>query len=523
MAQQQLNQTVAAPAFKGINTEDSPVGLDPSYALVANNCVIDQYGRIGCRKGFKPYSATTGYPDIYEPNYLSVFSFVRIDGTHKLFGTREDGGIYDLTSSTPTKISGPFDLEETRFINFNSECLAVEASGTYLFAYVQGGTGNNTFDRVTTAPKCYEGVGAFGRLWLAGSELGDNKQVIRWGDLLSLGNFDTGSSGSINVSKAWPKGQDNIVGLAAHNGRLIIFGSNNILIYAGAEDPATMFLEDAISGIGCLDRNTIQNTGTDVVFLSSQGVLGLARTIQEKSLPVRDLSRNVQSELKYWAGRAGYPITSVYSPEEGFYLLFVSNSSVTGTRWNVYCFNMEGQLEQGQQRVTKWATSLATCMTRGFDGTLYIGCQLGGGTYEGFTDLNDNGYRMDVVTAPVTFGDTSRLKMPKRIAFQLKTGYLFPSGAGEDKIANIKWYYDYDFIWDYEEVILNDFIDGSQFGTNSFDSVYLSANGATTNSIPYVNPTGNGRVFSVGFETVIEGTPISIQEINIKALLGKLV
>ena len=523
MAQTQVHQTIAAPAFKGVNTEDSPVGLDPSYAIAANNCVIDQYGRIGCRKGFKPFSSSTTSPSYSDPYYTNLFSFIRIDGTHKIFGTRDDGGIYDLTTSTPSKISGAFNQEDTRYINFNSECLAVGSDGSFLLLYVQGGTGDNTFDRVTTAPKCYEGIGAFGRLWLVTTEVGDNKQVIKWGDLLSVGNFSTGSAGSINVSKVWPKGQDNIVGLAAHNGRLIIFGSNNILIYAGAEDPATMVLEDAISGVGCLDRNTIQNTGTDVVFLSSQGLLGLARTIQEKSLPVRDLSRNVQSELKYFSTTAAGPISSVYSPEEGFYLLFIPDSIISGTQYNVYCFNMEGQLEQGQQRVTKWPNTYASAMSRGFDGTLYMACQLGAGTYEGFIDLNDKRYTMEVVTAPITFGDTSRLKIPKRIAFQLKTGYLLPTGEGGDRNAFIKWYYDYDISPTEEEITLNDFVDGTQQGTLSFNSIYLSASGAVDNSIPYVNPTGNGRVFSVGFETRIENTPISIQEINIKALLGKLV
>ena len=52
MAQDRQNITIAAPAFRGLNTQDSPLSLDASYASVADNCVIDQYGRIGSRKGF---------------------------------------------------------------------------------------------------------------------------------------------------------------------------------------------------------------------------------------------------------------------------------------------------------------------------------------------------------------------------------------------------------------------------------------------------------------------------------------
>ena len=52
MAQQLQNITVAAPGFAGLNTQDSPIGIDPSFASVADNCVIDQLGRIGARKGW---------------------------------------------------------------------------------------------------------------------------------------------------------------------------------------------------------------------------------------------------------------------------------------------------------------------------------------------------------------------------------------------------------------------------------------------------------------------------------------
>ena len=56
MAQRLQNITIQAPGFAGINTQDSPIGLDPSFASIADNCVIDQYGRIGARKGYSAVS-----------------------------------------------------------------------------------------------------------------------------------------------------------------------------------------------------------------------------------------------------------------------------------------------------------------------------------------------------------------------------------------------------------------------------------------------------------------------------------
>jgi len=54
MAQQIQSYAISAPGFYGLNTQDSSLDLASGYALTATNCVIDQYGRIGARKGWTP-------------------------------------------------------------------------------------------------------------------------------------------------------------------------------------------------------------------------------------------------------------------------------------------------------------------------------------------------------------------------------------------------------------------------------------------------------------------------------------
>ena len=51
MAQELKSINLVAPAFKGINTEDSPLAQDPSFAESADNAIIDKRGRIAARKG----------------------------------------------------------------------------------------------------------------------------------------------------------------------------------------------------------------------------------------------------------------------------------------------------------------------------------------------------------------------------------------------------------------------------------------------------------------------------------------
>ena len=52
MSKQLQSYSLSAPGFFGLNTEDSPLDLGVGFALVATNCILDQYGRIGARKGW---------------------------------------------------------------------------------------------------------------------------------------------------------------------------------------------------------------------------------------------------------------------------------------------------------------------------------------------------------------------------------------------------------------------------------------------------------------------------------------
>ena len=55
MTQPTQQFTIESNAFQGLNTEMNPIGSDPSYALTADNCVIDRViGRISAREAFAP-------------------------------------------------------------------------------------------------------------------------------------------------------------------------------------------------------------------------------------------------------------------------------------------------------------------------------------------------------------------------------------------------------------------------------------------------------------------------------------
>jgi hypothetical protein len=79
VSQQLQVYAVSAPGFSGLNTQDSPTDLSAGYALTAVNCVIDQFGRIGARKGWSalhPSNATLGSADV-----KAIGELIANDGT----------------------------------------------------------------------------------------------------------------------------------------------------------------------------------------------------------------------------------------------------------------------------------------------------------------------------------------------------------------------------------------------------------------------------------------------------------
>ncbi len=81
----------------------------------------------------------------------------------------------------------------------------------------------NSANGLTSSMYGNEVLAAYGRLWTA--DFATDKSTIYWSDLLSGHIWTGGSSGSIDISKVWPDGHDEIVALAAHNDHLIVLVS----------------------------------------------------------------------------------------------------------------------------------------------------------------------------------------------------------------------------------------------------------------------------------------------------------
>jgi hypothetical protein len=508
MAQPLQSINLVSPAFKGINTEDSPLAQDTSYAETADNAIIDKRGQLAARKGVSV--TTTDATELGSDKVKKVFYFEDSAGNNVVFSTGNNKimtGTTTLVDATPGSYS--ITADNWKIVNFNDSCYFFQRGYEPLvysnalgavtkMSSVAGSAG------VTSSIYGNEALAAYGRLWVVDNASDAN--VIYWSDLLNGVDWTGGSSGSINIEKVWPDGADKVKALAAHNNKLVILGEHSILVYEGADSPASMALSDTVAGVGCVCRNSVQHIGTDVLFMSHSGLRSFGRTIQEKSMPLTDLSRNIKQELIQQIQNRSEPTASVYSPENYFYLITFPGSDIT------YCFDLRGQLDNGSYRVTRWVGSGFTSYNRKNDGTVYVGTADGIGTYAGYLD-NASSYQFKYASPALTFGDASRLKVLKKIRPTLI------NGAGYN--VGVKWSYDFG------EAVKTAFIDidaqyPAYFNQTDEFNVAEFTSGTALSKIN-INATGDGSVVTVGLETQINGQPFSIQEFNVLALIGKTV
>ena len=196
----------------------------------------------------------------------------------------------------------------------------------------------------------------------------------------------------------------------------------------------------------------------------------------------------------------------MYSPENYFYLLCFADLNL------VYCFDIRATLENGAYRVTRWPSVDFKSFQRDRNGDIYIGCVDGLGKYDNYRD-NGKSYRFRYFSPGLTFGDPAKIKMLKKIRPTLI--------GGNNSDIFLKW--SYDFSTDTSSSTFRTSSDSPGFyGQSEYTASDFSAEGVTI-SRNSLNTTGYGSVINVGLETDINGYSLSIQEMNVLALIGKTI
>lgn len=528
-----MSSTVAAPGFYGLNSQDSSVSLGDGYATVATNCIIDKFGRIGSRKGWRTVNTTntdlgsSSIKTITEVRYDGGSYFISA-GNNKLFvgeGTlvntvvrnADDSGnaTYTITDDHWQIASQPYDIGLTA----SSHAYLVQAGHKPLvFHKLSAGSGHahegsygfQLLADVGTLPaghtsdtfKPNVALAAYGRVWYA--DIANDRQTVYFSDINDGAKLSTGTAGYLNISSIVPA-NDPIIALGAHNGYLVIFCQKTIVVYAKAEDVTNITLQDTITGTGCIARDSLISTGSDLIFLSDSGVKSFQRVIQEKSMPMRDISKNVRDDLLADVSQETLKeIKAVFYEKDAFYLLAFPTTKV------VYCFDLRSSLQDGAARVTTWDSIEPKCFCATSDRRLLIGKEGYIGNYFGYDD-NNNSYRMIYFTNYFDFGQPTLTKILKKIGFVV-------IGTSSQPIIT-KWGFDYSNSYRSETKTLAGGVT-SEFGIAEFNIAEFSSESSLANFA--FNVGGAGRILQIGVESNIDGDALSIQKIDIYVIQGKI-
>jgi len=422
--------SLLAPGFMGLNTQDSQVSMSSGFATRADNVVINKGGRLTSRDGHKLLNAFNA--ELGEENYIESIwrhdeadgrRFYLANGNNKMFLGKETvalrGSFNNIEDITPEGAGINANrwqmqtLPEGSGSDANIYTIATQKSNPALVFDVDAlGEGKwRRLDAVGTKPQGVTNfdpdccLSAYGRIWTA--NITENPFTIFYSDLLEPTNFSTENAGILDISSVVGN-NDTIVGLAQHNNFLIIFCESNIVVYRGAEDPDSMVLEDVITGVGCISRDSIKATGTDLIFMSNSGVRSLTRTIQEKSMPMRELTLNIKDEVTTGLLYETAPenIRAGYSEDGAFYIV-----TLPLNRKMIY-IDLRMPLENGSARCSTWSLTngdLFSCFFDDLDGyNLIMGVKGGVAKYEGTTDRGDS-YDIDYRSTPSDLGGAGQI------------------------------------------------------------------------------------------------------------------
>jgi hypothetical protein len=145
--------------------------------------------------------------------------------------------------------------------------------------------------------------------------------------------------------------------------------------------------------------------------------------------------------------------------------------------------------------------------------TLLAGKDTGGALwYNNYLEWNGQPYQMKYGSNAFTFGDAVRQKFLKKIDFTLVSTFA-------DADAVVKWGYG-GFLTDTATKVVSAqqpaLYNVSEFNESEYGP------GLTTLRRYKTNTNGSGDLVRVGLETDIAGNSLSIQEINVQTLLGRI-
>lgn len=501
---------IPSPGTLGLNTEDAGVAMATEYAKVATNCVVTRDNRLAARQAFTAIAPTTAFTGTVK----SVFETINTDGTSEIIFAANNKIYSGYPAYTDITGAGTITDSNWQFALLQNTLFAVQAghapkawrkvANVWTTQTITMPAGPTPPDLTNQQPNVC--LAAFGRMWVADGST--NKTTIWISEELNPLNFTTAGAAFLQVGENL-LGGDRIVALGSIGNKLLALCTNQILIYEVNPDVTPyLTLSEVVKGVGCIARDSVVNTGTDLLWLANQGVVSFGRLDRNNGqLPVGDVSMNIHSLLQdEIAVTSNFNnVKACWWATEKSYLLLMKDTG------KIYVFNLQQKSNAGVV-VTKWE-DIKTVSSMMFTSTrqLYFGGQNTLFAYRFYGSLTDT-YRFSYYSGFLDLGDPSVFKFLKNISFLVKTSGNQPSV--------IKWAFDYSESYN-SSLTLQEGSTGvvSEYNIAEYNNSEYSAGSGLTERRTVAN--SSGQYLQYGIEADIKGSEFTVYRVELQATAGK--
>ena len=266
------------------------------------------------------------------PRVGDLFTVAGIDKVYTVTTTATVSSGGSTIAISPNLASSPADNAVVTFISLSRE----GALRTRFIEYNFTGTEKVAIVDGVNAPALYDGS-TFTALVSAPTDVISATQAIAFKNHLFFGsldllsftapfldtNFDA-SDGAGNIRVG-----DNITGMSVFREQLIIFTEKSIFKLTGTS-LSTFVLAPITLDIGCIDGDTIQEIGGDIMFLTEDGLRLLSATDRIGDFGLGVVSKTIQNVMTKFIASASI-FSSVVLRSKSQYRVFAFNPNIIGS------------------------------------------------------------------------------------------------------------------------------------------------------------------------------------------------
>ena len=311
---------------------------------------------------------------------------------------------------------------------------------------------------------------------------------------------------------------------------MIIFGQRSILIYgddaasqldAGVDPNSTSFtLKESVEGVGLYARDAVAAVGSDLVFLSFDGLRSLRRAVDYENHAMKSISQNINPFIiqELTENSPAQDNTNLtYDKDRGFLLLRLGAIYFYFDARRFYQDPNDDSREPFY-RASLWTSPSWNGIAVGDDGNLRFGFNDGTiGQYGGFLD-GDSTYVLDLSSGWLSLEDGNgrgeRLKFLKRIL-------LFASTT-QSYTVNFRWSWDFSSTTTTKGITVMQDVDPAEWGLAEWGADEWSGGGLTGVYKGTTTGSGSGTYIKVGFSLTVNDASFSFNTLNTQMKIGRL-